>query len=150
MYLINCNDLLLTFIYTNFTISEWYAIPVNPGPGDWIIGGDGIITCDYGPENVYTEKKYDDVEWSYQAPKTTSFQRVYYYQRDGRNASFGHLTGRATHKQTRTQIKLVIQNTVSTDDGIYRGKIQGSDTAICDVNYTTRSKFTFTYRSHII
>ena len=106
-----------------------------------MIGGDGIITCNYEPENIYTEKKYTNVEWTYQPPNATSFQRVYYYVTDGRNASYGHLKGRATHKQTRTQIRLVIQNTVSTDDGIYRGKIQGSDTAICDVNYITRSKF---------
>ena len=103
-----------------------------------MIGGDGIIICDYGPETVFNQYSY--VEWAYEAPNAMSFQRVYYYIKSGRNISSGHLTGRDTHKQTITQIKLVIQKTISTDDGIYRGKIAGNNTAICDVNYKTRSK----------
>ena len=69
-----------------------------------------------------------------------SFQRVYYYLPDRRNISYEHLKDRATHKQTSKQIKLVIHETKASDDGIYRMKIEGSDTAICDVIYTTRSK----------
>ena len=104
-----------------------------------MIGGDGIITCNYGPESVYTT--YSNVEWTYQAPNTTFFTPVYIYLPDGRNSSFGNLKDRATHMQTRTQMKLIIHETEASDDGIYRAKIQGSDTAICQVSYITRGKY---------
>ena len=41
---------------------------------------------------------------------------------------------------TSKQVKLVIKQTKASDDGIYRMKIQGSETAICEVNCITRSK----------
>ena len=54
--------------------------------------------------------------------------------------SYKHLKGRATHQETIKQIKLIIHETKASDDGTYEAKIQESDTAICQVNYTTRSK----------
>ena len=124
----------LYLVITN--ISAWWATSDIPGPGDWVIGGNGILTCNYGPESVFSLYRY--VEWTYQAPNATSFTPVYYYIPSGRNITYEHLKDRATHVQTSTQMKLIIINTVSTDDGIYKGKIQGNDTAICEVNYTTQ------------
>ena len=65
---------------------------------------------------------------------------VYYYEPGGVNLSYDPLKGRLTHTQTSTQMKLIIHKTKASDDGIYEAKIQGSGTAICEVNYTTRSK----------
>ena len=89
---------------------------------------------------MYTGAKYDDVEWKYKKTNETSFQQVYYYDFENENASYRHLKDRATHIQTRTQMKLVIQKTKASDDGIYRGKIEGSGKAQCEVSYVTRSK----------
>ena len=122
----------------------WNATLVPPQSGDWIVGDDGIITCSIVPESAYT--KYNNVEWTYQAPNTTSFKQVYFYLPDGRNASHEHLTDRATHKQTGTQMKLIIRGTKPADDGIYRGTIQGPEnTATCEVSYVTRSKVYISY-----
>ena len=121
--------------------SAWYAYPVTPRQNDWMINGDGKIECNYGPESVYKDNKYDDVLWTYQKPNTTKLLQVYYYLPNGRNASYEHLKDRATHIQTSTQMKLIIHETKASDDGIYRGTIEGSEgKATCEVKYTTRSK----------
>ena len=124
--------------YFSLNISAWKVNAVPPQPSDWLIGGNGTITCGYSPKSVYTS--YNHVEWTYQAPNTTGFKEVYFYLSNGRYSSNGHLKDRATHKQTDTQMKLIINETKAFDDGIYRGKIQGSSTATCQVNYITRSK----------
>ena len=81
------------------------------------------------------------MEWTYKKEGKADFQQVYYFHRiDCKTILKGHLKKRSAVIITSKQVKLVINQTKASDDGIYRMKIQGSETAICVVNCTTRSK----------
>ena len=104
-----------------------------------IIGGDGVISCNYQPTNL----SYIRAEWRYKAPHGLSFERVYYYEPDGYNETYLHLSDRATYIHSSNQMMLIIKKVNETDDGLYKGRIVRSPTIIeCDVTYITISKYT--------
>ena len=103
-----------------------------------IIGGDGVITCNYQPANL----PYLQAEWTYKAPRSLNFKRVYYYEPNGYNETYLHLSNRATHVHSSNQIILIIKKVNETDDGLYRGRIVRSPPIECEVIYTTISKYT--------
>ena len=136
--------------YFKFSLSITLSFPclnlgVNgtiPQANQQIIGGVGVLTCNYEPTNL----SYIRAEWRYKGPSDTGFARVYYYEPDGYNETDLHLSNRATHIHSSDQIMLIIKKVNETDDGQYRGRIIRSPTAIeCEVNYTTISKYSIKY-----
>ena len=125
------NSYLKLLLVCNIVL-DWIATGVTPKANDWIIGEDGIIACYYYLEKDLNIKDVV-VEWTMNGD-------LVYYNYNNETYSHKHLKSRATHQETSKQIKLIIHETKASDDGIYEAKIQGTHTATCQVNYTTRSK----------
>ena len=100
-----------------------------------IIGGDGVITCDYT-----VSPPIFNVVWEYKGPTSTVYEKVYDYVPGGAWEALLHLKNRSTHTHSSNQVKLIIHEVNETDDGIYRGQVIGSQTPYCYVDYSTISK----------